>query len=64
MIGKAKGHPIGAHDPPAPGQRRRALVEMRLKCGWEGLHFRPQPRHRATDASAEEIMPPAVPVKA
>jgi hypothetical protein len=64
VIGEAKRHPIGPHDPPAPGERGRALVEMGLKCGRERFHFRPQPRHRATEASAEEITPPAVPVRA
>ena len=64
MVREAKRHPIGPHDPPAPGQRRRALVEMGLERGRERLHFRPQPRHRATEASAEEITPPAVPVRA
>ena len=64
MIGEAKRHAIGPRDPPAPGQRRGALVEMGLQRGREGLHFRPQPRHRATEASAEETTPPAVPVRA
>ena len=30
MVGKAERHPISPHDPPAPGERRRALVKMGL----------------------------------
>jgi hypothetical protein len=40
VVGEAEGHAVGAGDPPAPGERRRAGVEMRLQGGGELLHRR------------------------
>ena len=33
VVGEAEGHAVGTGDPPAPGERRGALVEMRLQAG-------------------------------
>lgn len=63
-IREAEDHAIGPGDAPAPGECRRTLVEMRLQRRREGLHFRPQPRQSAIEASAEETTPPAAPVRA
>ena len=40
VIGEAEGDAIGPGDPPAPGERRRAVVEMGVQSRSEGLHRR------------------------
>src|SRR5690606_12710870 len=52
VIGEAEGDAIGARDPPAPGERGCALVEMGLQVGSEGLH-------RRSSRSGMEVIEPS-----
>jgi hypothetical protein len=38
VVGEAETRTISPRDPPAPGERRRAFIEMGLEGGIEGLH--------------------------
>jgi hypothetical protein len=39
VVGEPEGHAVRAHDPPAPDERRRALVEMGLQTRRQRLHL-------------------------